>query len=179
MTKPDRGVRAQAADLAAVIERATGDLAIAEEPAGFQVALERGANDPVPRRLPTKRERFRHRANAGVVRRRDRLFEVVGPELLELAAERLELKAEYPRTLWKDLVNIKLILSERGEGGYPTVADNRVADACRRPRCAPPWAPHSCRRSTPIATCCTTLANSRARWSRLRDAAGCRRAISI
>ena len=36
-------VRTDVADMAAVIERAAGDLALAEEPAGFVVALESGA----------------------------------------------------------------------------------------------------------------------------------------
>jgi hypothetical protein len=37
------------------------------------------------------------------------------------------LKTQYPRTLGKDLVNIKLILSERGKGGNSTVADDCIA----------------------------------------------------
>ena len=36
-------VRADVADMAAIVERAAGDLALAEEPAGFVVALELGA----------------------------------------------------------------------------------------------------------------------------------------
>jgi hypothetical protein len=34
--------------MAAAIERAAGDLALAEEPAGFQTALDAGAPPPVP-----------------------------------------------------------------------------------------------------------------------------------
>ncbi len=40
---PERARQLAAADLAAVIERSAGDLAIAEEPAGFVAALEAGA----------------------------------------------------------------------------------------------------------------------------------------
>jgi hypothetical protein len=41
----DRQVSAAAADLAAVIERAAGDLSLEEEPSNFVVALERGAGE--------------------------------------------------------------------------------------------------------------------------------------
>ena len=40
MSDPDRVVSADVAGLAAAIERAAADLAVAEEPAGFVVALE-------------------------------------------------------------------------------------------------------------------------------------------
>jgi hypothetical protein len=46
MGEAERAVRAGAADLAAAIERASGDLALAEEPARFQAALEAGAPEP-------------------------------------------------------------------------------------------------------------------------------------
>jgi len=39
---PGREVRAAAADLAAVVERVSADLAMAEEPSGFIAALEGG-----------------------------------------------------------------------------------------------------------------------------------------
>ena len=45
MADPSPDVRAAAADLAAVIERASADLKLAEEPSGFIVALE-GDEDP-------------------------------------------------------------------------------------------------------------------------------------
>ena len=45
MTNPGRTVNADIADIAALVERAAADLALAEEPAGFQVALE-GAGGP-------------------------------------------------------------------------------------------------------------------------------------
>jgi len=44
MSEPERRQSAEVAGLAAAIERAAVDLAIAEEPAGFTVALE-GAGD--------------------------------------------------------------------------------------------------------------------------------------
>jgi hypothetical protein len=40
MSDPERVVSADVAGLAAAIERAAADLAVAEEPAGFVVALE-------------------------------------------------------------------------------------------------------------------------------------------
>jgi hypothetical protein len=43
MTERDRAVQADAASLAAVVERAAADLALAEEPSGLAVALEEGA----------------------------------------------------------------------------------------------------------------------------------------
>lgn len=49
MNGPERGVGAEVAGLAAAIERAAVDLAVAEEPAGFVVALE-GDADPDARR---------------------------------------------------------------------------------------------------------------------------------
>ena len=49
MSDPERVVSADVAGLAAAIERAAADLAIAEEPAGFVVALE-GDADPGERR---------------------------------------------------------------------------------------------------------------------------------
>jgi hypothetical protein len=49
MSHPERPVSAEVAGLAAAIERAGIDLALAEEPAGFIVALE-GEDDPVERR---------------------------------------------------------------------------------------------------------------------------------
>jgi hypothetical protein len=49
MSHPVRPVSAEVAGLAAAIERAAIDLALAEEPAGFIVALE-GEDDPVERR---------------------------------------------------------------------------------------------------------------------------------
>lgn len=45
MMEADRHVKAQVADLAAVIERASADLALAEEPAGFLAVLEEEAGD--------------------------------------------------------------------------------------------------------------------------------------
>ena len=45
MAEADRHVKAQVADLAAVIERASADLVLAEEPAGFLAELEEGAGD--------------------------------------------------------------------------------------------------------------------------------------
>jgi hypothetical protein len=49
MSHPERLVSAEAADLAAAIERAAADLAVGEEPAGFVVALE-GEDEPGERR---------------------------------------------------------------------------------------------------------------------------------
>jgi hypothetical protein len=49
MSHPERPVSADVAGLAAAIERAAVDLALAEEPAGFVVALE-GEDDPVEHR---------------------------------------------------------------------------------------------------------------------------------
>jgi hypothetical protein len=43
-------------DLAAAIERAAGDLALAEEPARFLAALDSGAPDPSPARPPDARD---------------------------------------------------------------------------------------------------------------------------
>lgn len=40
VTEADRHVRTDVADLAAIIERAAADLALAEEPSGFAVALD-------------------------------------------------------------------------------------------------------------------------------------------
>lgn len=45
MNPGDRHVRADVADLAATIERAARDLALAEEPANFIAALEEGGRD--------------------------------------------------------------------------------------------------------------------------------------
>lgn len=45
MTEHEREVQAMVADSAAVIERAAGDLALAEEPSGLLAALEDGAVD--------------------------------------------------------------------------------------------------------------------------------------
>jgi hypothetical protein len=44
-TASTRQVQADLADLAAIIERAAADVALSEEPAGFQRALENGARD--------------------------------------------------------------------------------------------------------------------------------------
>ena len=50
MSAPARDpARAEAASMAALIERAEADLAIAEEPSRFAVALESGAPAGVPR----------------------------------------------------------------------------------------------------------------------------------
>jgi hypothetical protein len=49
MSHPECPVSADVAGLAAAIERAAVDLALAEEPAGFVVALE-GDDDPVEHR---------------------------------------------------------------------------------------------------------------------------------
>lgn len=49
MSHPERPVSAEVAGLAAAMERASVDLALAEEPAGFIAALE-GEDDPVERR---------------------------------------------------------------------------------------------------------------------------------
>ncbi|MGH7265898.1 MAG: hypothetical protein ACREMB_13790 [Candidatus Rokuibacteriota bacterium] len=45
MAEPDRRLTGQVADLAAAIERAAGDLALAEEPARFTAALEGETED--------------------------------------------------------------------------------------------------------------------------------------
>jgi hypothetical protein len=45
-TEAERARQGALADLAAAIERAAADLALAEEPAGFQSALEAGAPPP-------------------------------------------------------------------------------------------------------------------------------------
>ncbi len=49
MSAPENRVNADAAGLAAAIERIAADLAIAEEPAGFVLALEGDARPPEPR----------------------------------------------------------------------------------------------------------------------------------
>jgi len=49
MSAPERRVSADVAGLAAAIERAAADLALAEEPAGFVVALEGEAEPGEPR----------------------------------------------------------------------------------------------------------------------------------
>ena len=43
MREAERQIAVASADLAAIIERASGDLALAEEPSGFLLALEGGA----------------------------------------------------------------------------------------------------------------------------------------
>lgn len=48
MDEPERALRATLADLAAVIERATADLALAEEPARFLAALDEAAPEASP-----------------------------------------------------------------------------------------------------------------------------------
>jgi hypothetical protein len=45
-TEAERAVVGEVANLAAAVERAAGDLALAEEPAGFQAALEAGGPPP-------------------------------------------------------------------------------------------------------------------------------------
>ena len=45
MTEDDRHVKATVADMAAVIERAAADLALAEEPSGFLALLDEQAAD--------------------------------------------------------------------------------------------------------------------------------------
>lgn len=52
MTAPERELRAALADLAAVIERAAADLALAEEPARFVAALEGEEPPPPPAGAP-------------------------------------------------------------------------------------------------------------------------------
>jgi len=49
MDATERQRAAAVADLAAVIERASADLALAEEPSGFVLALEMGAPPPASR----------------------------------------------------------------------------------------------------------------------------------
>jgi hypothetical protein len=46
--------RAEAASMAALIERAEADLAVAEEPSRFAAALEAGAPDEPPARGPAR-----------------------------------------------------------------------------------------------------------------------------
>jgi hypothetical protein len=48
MTGADRARAGVLAEMAAAIERAAGDLALGEEPAGFQTALDTGAPPPAP-----------------------------------------------------------------------------------------------------------------------------------
>ncbi len=48
MSGPLRRVQGEVADLAAAIERVSGDVALHEEPAGFVAALERGAPGSSP-----------------------------------------------------------------------------------------------------------------------------------
>ena len=45
MTEAPREVMAEVANIAAAVERATADLALTEEPAGFATALDEGAAD--------------------------------------------------------------------------------------------------------------------------------------
>jgi hypothetical protein len=45
MNERPREVTAEVANVAAAVERATADLALTEEPAGFTTALEDGAGD--------------------------------------------------------------------------------------------------------------------------------------
>ena len=47
-TAAERALAGAVADLAAAIERAAGDLAVGEEPAGFSAALDAGAPPPEP-----------------------------------------------------------------------------------------------------------------------------------
>jgi hypothetical protein len=47
-TAAERAVAGAVADLAAAIERAAGDLAVGEEPAGFEAALDAGAPPAEP-----------------------------------------------------------------------------------------------------------------------------------
>lgn len=51
-TEAERARQGALADLAAAIERAAADLALAEEPAGFAAALEAGAPRPEPTPAP-------------------------------------------------------------------------------------------------------------------------------
>jgi hypothetical protein len=56
-TQAERARQGVLADLAAAIERAAADLALAEEPAGFPAALEAGAAsepDPPPAESPAR-----------------------------------------------------------------------------------------------------------------------------
>jgi hypothetical protein len=56
-TRAERARQGVLADLAAVIEQAAADLALAEEPAGFPAALEAGAApepDPPPAESPAR-----------------------------------------------------------------------------------------------------------------------------
>jgi hypothetical protein len=47
-TEAERAVAGEVASLAAAVERAVVDLALAEEPAGFRAALEAGGPPPEP-----------------------------------------------------------------------------------------------------------------------------------
>ncbi len=47
-TEAERALTGEVASLAAAVERAAVDLALAEEPAGFRAALEAGAPPPEP-----------------------------------------------------------------------------------------------------------------------------------
>jgi hypothetical protein len=51
-TEAERARTGEVASLAAAVERAAVDLALAEEPAGFQAALEAGAPTPEPPAAP-------------------------------------------------------------------------------------------------------------------------------
>jgi hypothetical protein len=51
-TEAEHAVAGEVASLAAAIERAVVDLALAEEPAGFRAALEGGAPAPEPPAAP-------------------------------------------------------------------------------------------------------------------------------
>jgi hypothetical protein len=54
-TTPERARQGTLADLAAAIERASADLALAEEPAGFPAALDGGAPPAEPAVVPAER----------------------------------------------------------------------------------------------------------------------------
>jgi len=56
MPAAERRPPGEVADLAAAIERAAGDLALAEEPARFLAALDAGAPDPSPAASPDARD---------------------------------------------------------------------------------------------------------------------------
>ncbi len=51
-TEAERALAGEVADLAAAVERAAVDLALTEEPAGFQAALEAGGPPPEPAAAP-------------------------------------------------------------------------------------------------------------------------------
>ena len=51
-TDPEPALTGEVADLAAVVERAAVDLALSEEPAGFQAALEAGGPPADPPGAP-------------------------------------------------------------------------------------------------------------------------------